>query len=90
MNNNPLVLSQPDELARSTIQIRRSNSASPLVLQNFMQLLAELNHKMDALAARPAQVVHVKQVESKQVETESQVKAPEEKVDRKEMRSMFD
>jgi len=89
-----MVVGQPNRFARQTTQIARQKLASPLVLQKFMQLLADLNHKVDTLAARPPQVVQVKSVESRPVEVKppakSAAKAPEEKVDRKKMRNMFD
>ena len=95
MNDNSLmVVGQPNRFARPTMQISRPNSASPMVLQKFMQMLADLNHKVDVLQARPPQVIQVKPVESRPVKVEPPVnppaKAPEEKVDRKQMRSMFD
>lgn len=92
MNGNSLmVVGQPNRFTRQpTIQLARPNPASPMVLQRFMQLLADLNHKVDTLATRPPQVVQVKPVESRPVEVKPPAKAPEEKVDRKKMRNMFD
>ena len=95
MNGNSLmVVGQPNRFARQSVQVARPNPASPMVLQRFMQLLTDLNHKVDTLATRPPQVIQVKPVESRPVEVKppakSAAKAPEEKVDRKEMRTMFD
>ena len=95
MNGNSLIaVGQPNRFARQSVQVARPNPASPMVLQQLMQMLADLNHKVDTLAARPPQVVQVRQVESRPVEVKppakSVAKAPKEKVDRKEMRTMFD
>jgi len=39
------------------------NPASPMVLQGLMQILADLNRKVDALATRPPQEVTVSPVQ---------------------------
>lgn len=89
--NSLMVVGQPNRFARQTTQLARPNPASPMALQQLMQLVADLGHKVDsALAVRPPQVVQVKPVESRQVEVKPPTKAPEEKVDRKKMRNMFD
>ena len=68
---------------------------SPMVLQTLMQTLATLNDKVDDLAKRPPQVVEVRPVEvkpaeAKPVEVKPPAKAPEQKVDRKTLWSIFD
>jgi hypothetical protein len=85
-----MVVGQTNRFERQATQIARPNPASPLVLQKFMQLLANLNNKVDALAARPPQIVQVKPVESKQVEVKPPAAKPEKKVDRKKLRDIFD
>ena len=85
--NSLMTIGQPNRFARQTTQIARPNRPSPRVLEWLMQLVAELD---SALAVRPAQPVQVKQVESRQIDVKPPAKAPEEKVDRKKMRNMFD
>ena len=75
------------------------NPASPMVLQGVMQILADLNRKVDALAARPPQEVTVgpRQPEvNPPVETESPAdttalaKTPARRINRLRLRDIFD
>lgn len=63
---------------------------SPMVLQTLMQTLANLNAKVDALATRPPQVIEVRPVEVSPDEVKTPAKAPQQKVDRKSLWSIFD
>lgn len=75
------------------------NPTSPMVLQGVMQILADLNRKVDALAARPPQEVTVSpapSVPKAPVETESPVyttvlaKTPTPRINRLRLRDIFD
>ena len=79
--NSLMVVKQPGSFdGQRTAQVTRQASASPMVLQQFMQILANLSQKVDALAlrseqlpvARPAQIVpmRAKPVESTEVDLE--------------------
>ena len=89
--NSLMAVGQPNRFTRQSVQVARKNPVSPMVLRQLIQMVTELGHKVDsALATRPPQVVQVRQVEARPVEVKPPVKAPEEKVDRKKMRTMFD
>ncbi|HEG43338.1 MAG TPA: hypothetical protein ENH94_04730 [Phycisphaerales bacterium] len=91
MNSNSLAIAgQTGRFTSQAMQIARPSPASPLVLQKFMQLLAELNHKVDTLSTRAPQQVQVRHVESRQVDVESPAKVPEKKFDLKKLKNIFD
>ena len=75
------------------------NAASPMVLQGLMQILADLNRKVDALATRPPQEVTVPSAQpapkspaetQPPADTTALAKAPESKVDRSKLLRFFD
>lgn len=95
----------------TTVAVRRSrfeppstnallaNPASPTVLQGLMQILADLNRKVDALTVRPAQEVTVSSTPSvlkSPVETASPAdttalaKTPTPRINRLRLRDLFD
>lgn len=83
MSTNSLtVFDQSDRFTRqSTALPTRLNPLSPMTLQTFMQMLADLKQKVDFLATRQPMQVQVKPVESHEVGAESSIKASDEKVD---------
>lgn len=104
--NSLMAVNQPGSFTRGgTMQLARQAPASPMVLQQFMQLLANLNQKVDALAVRTAQVpqvmpTHIMPVKAKPVEsTEVEVRPVKSsspagnrqtKVNRSELLDVFD
>jgi hypothetical protein len=75
------------------------NPTSPMVLQGVMQILADLNRKVDALATRPPQEVTVSpapSVPKAPVETASPAdttalaKTPAPRINRLRLRDIFD
>lgn len=75
------------------------NPASPMVLQGLMQILADLNRKVDALATRPTQEVTISPALPKPtspVETESPAEAttpaktPKPRINRSRLLDFFD
>jgi hypothetical protein len=103
--NSLMAVKQPGSFTRGgTLQLARQAPASPMLLQQFMQLLANLNQKVDALAVRTAQVpqvmpnqiipVKAKPIESTVVEVRPVESSPshsrQTKVNRSSLLDMFD
>ncbi len=104
--NSFMVVKPPGSFTlQATTQLARRAPASPMVLEQFMQMLADLNQKVDALAVRTAQVpqvmpanivpVRAKPVESTEVELAPVKSSPpagerQTKVSRSSLLDMFD
>lgn len=60
MNSDKItVVARRSRFEPPTTNALAANPASPMVLQGLMQVLADLNRKVDALATRPRQEVAV-------------------------------
>ena len=93
------VVARPKRFEPPTTTTLAQNPASPMVLQGLMQILADLNRKVDALAARPRQEVMVAPVQAKAEppatvevpeDTTALTKAPRGRIDRSRLLDFFD
>ena len=89
--NNPItVTARPRFATGGANQLTRPMPMSPMVLKLFVQSIADLSRKVDQLATRPAERVVVKEVQIKEVQKPAPTAKPDNKVDRKELKSFFD
>lgn len=94
------VVARPRRFEPSTTTSLAQNPASPMVLQGLMQILADLNRKVDALATRPVQQVTVSPVQARpkalpepEVKEDTAVEPPptrKRQIDRSRLLDFFD
>jgi hypothetical protein len=88
--NNLVTVDRSRRFDRPGTRFVRPVPPSPMVLQTLMQSLNDLQHKVDALAAKPSEIVEVKPVESKEVESKPSADTRDKKLNRKSLLNMFD